>query len=309
MNPETQSFRWINQPKLKVDAYVTTENRWFLFAQMKDAQISNQSWEDLRDQFRKTFEGDIVQIAGTRKLKNRSQPLSSDPSNTEVTSLWAVEGKLRFRLETKDVLNPGLFLDQTLNRRRLFEQIQNAIQENPTEKFSCLNLFSYTGSFSVTAAAAGIHEVTSVDTSRRYLQWEKLNHEANRHHYRLDVRIQNILEDAGYYLKKCWEKKRKFHWIIIDPPTFSRSDKKVFQIQKHLPLMIAHAVNCLEEKGCGIFVSTNDHQWHPQDFFELLENIARKNRLNMQRGDILKTFNITELKSAWLLKPTRLKKN
>ena len=80
------------------------------------------------------------------------------------------EGGLRFRVNFDDYLDTGLFLDHRLTRARLRELAQG-------KRF--LNLFSYTGTATVYAAAGGASSTTSVDLSRTYLEWAHANLELN----------------------------------------------------------------------------------------------------------------------------------
>src|SRR5581483_6832476 len=105
-----------------------------------------------------------------------------------------------------NVLNPGLFLDQELNRKKLFDAIQAAARHS-SSPIRILNLFSYTGSFSVAAACAGARSTTSVDVSARYLAWEKRNHGINAERGKracegLDPATRMIRDDARVFLKR-----------------------------------------------------------------------------------------------------------
>src|ERR1039457_2214350 len=91
---------------------------------------------------------------------------SPAPGNLEV-----LENGLTFLISLENGLNSGLFLDQRRNRRDLMTR---------SDGKRVLNLFAYTGAFSVAAAAAGASLVTSVDASPGYTEWAKANFGVNR---------------------------------------------------------------------------------------------------------------------------------
>ena len=81
------------------------------------------------------------------------------------------ENGLQFKVNLTDYLDSGLFLDHRITR-------QMVQAESKDTEF--LNLFSYTSSFSVYAAAAGAKTVTSVDLSKTYLAWSEDNFALNK---------------------------------------------------------------------------------------------------------------------------------
>jgi 23S rRNA (cytosine1962-C5)-methyltransferase len=155
------------------------------------------------------------------------------------------EQGLKFRINLTDYLDTGLFLDHRVTRSRVREEASGK---------KVLNLFSYTGSFSVYAAAGGASAVFSVDLSKTYLAWAvenmKLNklYDASRHHY--------IQEDVKQYLEQIPE--GFFDLVIMDPPTFSNSKrmKDFLDIQRDHPQMINQALRGMKE-GAIMYFSTN----------------------------------------------------
>ena len=117
-----------------------------------------------------------------------------------------------------------------------------------------LNLFCYTGSFSVYAAGGNAASVSSVDLSKTYLEWAKdnfiINHlkDKNKYHF--------IHADVLQYLKTLEE--NSFDLMVIDPPTFSNSKrmKDFFDVQKDHVAIINDALNALSVNGI-IYFSTN----------------------------------------------------
>ena len=230
----------------KVYEYPLVDGSWFLFVEVND---STQNWEKFSQDLRQSFEkGEVKGIGGAIKTKGESKVLPPWPEDLP-DEVWSIENGLLFRLETRNVLNPGLFLDQKENRKRLKTILH---QKNQA---TVLNLFSFTGAFSIVAASCGA-KATSVDLSKRYLKWERKNHEKNK-----TINLAKLIcSDARRYLKRCQKKGRKFDVIIIDPPTFSRSKEGIFQVEMDLVPLCGIAMDCLQPGGF-LLASTNAQDW------------------------------------------------
>jgi 23S rRNA G2069 N7-methylase RlmK/C1962 C5-methylase RlmI len=126
------------------------------------------------------------------------------------------EGGLVFRVNLSDYLDTGLFLD----RRKMRECIRHEARDNRT-----LNLFSYTGSFSVYAAAGGAAGVDTVDLSNTYLEWARRNFALNRLLKGRSAAYRFIRQDVRAFLRDAAREKRQWDLIILDPPGFSNSKK------------------------------------------------------------------------------------
>ena len=155
------------------------------------------------------------------------------------------ENGLKFMVNLSDYLDTGLFLDHRLTREKVKIDARNK---------HVLNLFSYTGSFSVYAAAGEAMEVTTVDLSKTYLDWAQRNMQLNG--YSDPSKHKFIQADVLQYLQGV--SKNAFDLIILDPPTFSNSKRMqdILDIQRdHVKLIN----DCLEilRPGGKIYFSTN----------------------------------------------------
>lgn len=165
--------------------------------------------------------------------------------NQQKTELIVNENGMSFIVNLSDYLDTGLFLDHRITRKM--------IKEMATGK-RVLNLFSYTGSFSVYAASGGAEKVTTVDLSKTYIHWAKRNmlynklFDAEKHEF--------IQEDVLQYLDKI--EPDSYDIIILDPPTFSNSKKMedVLDIQRDHVKLINRCLQILSENGVLLF-STN----------------------------------------------------
>lgn len=153
------------------------------------------------------------------------------------------ENGLSFIVNLSDYLDTGLFLDHRITR--------GMVKDLSKDK-SLLNLFCYTGSFSVYALAGGATEVVSVDLSKTYLEWTDrnvaLNFAGAGHH-------QTVHADVKQWLK---QPMKKFDLIVMDPPTFSNSKRMedFLDIQRDHVDLINDAMRLLNDGGI-LFFSTN----------------------------------------------------
>jgi len=154
------------------------------------------------------------------------------------------EQGLRFWVNLDDYIDTGLFLDHRLTRARVRSEAAG-------KRF--LNLFCYTGSFTVYAAAGGASETVSVDLSNTYLDWTRDNLELNglwspAHHL--------VRSDVTRWLGQNAD--QRFDLIVLDPPSFSASKKMAttFEVQRdHVGLLEDTAA--LLAPGGLLYFSTN----------------------------------------------------
>ena len=155
------------------------------------------------------------------------------------------ENGLKFLVNLTDYLDTGLFLDHRTTR-------QMAREESSGKRV--LNLFCYTGSFSVYTAAGSAASVTSVDLSKTYLKWAEDNMIINR--FKDKERYHFIHADVKQYLKTL--QPGSFDLVIMDPPTFSNSKrmKDFLDIQKDHVELLNDVLNATAQNGI-VYFSTN----------------------------------------------------
>jgi len=156
------------------------------------------------------------------------------------------EGGLKFWVNFRDYLDTGLFLDHRLVRALLREWAKGT---------DFLNLFCYTGSATVYAAAGGARSSTSIDLSNTYLDWAHenllLNGFPGREH-------QLHRADCLAWLEEQEATGPRFDLIFVDPPTFSNSKRMegVLDVQRDHVGMIRRSLKLLRHSGRLVF-STN----------------------------------------------------
>lgn len=160
------------------------------------------------------------------------------------------ENGLRFIVNLGDYLDTGLFLDHRVTRQLVRTQGKDK---------KVLNLFAYTGSFSVYAAAGGASSVTTVDLSNTYLRWAERNFQINglptssskhgNHHVFIQADVLQFIKAAP---------SAHFDLVILDPPTFSNSKRMddFLEIQRDHVQLINDTLRCMV-KGGLLYFSTN----------------------------------------------------
>ncbi len=156
-----------------------------------------------------------------------------------------LECGMSFELSFKEGYSVGLFLDQRDNRRRLLVNHVGAkfpLFENGMAGKEVLNTFAYTCAFSVCAAKAGA-KTTSLDLSKKYLDWGRRNFELNG----LDPAQHDfIYGDCFDWMKRLAKKDRRFDLILLDPPTFSQSKQSgVWRAEKDYGKLVSQALALL----------------------------------------------------------------
>ncbi len=194
----------------------------------------------------------------------------------------ALENGLQFELSFTEGYSYGLFLDQRDNRRRLSTGHVARDFQLPICNSQCsiLNTFAYTCAFSVAGAKAGAH-TTSLDLSRKYLEWGRRNFTLNG----LDPAAHDfIYGDVFDWLRRLAKKGRQFDLVLLDPPTFSQSKESgAFRAEKDYGRLVALALPLLKPGGV-LFASTNCASLAPEDFLATLEaTIQRAGRRLLQQ--------------------------
>ncbi len=156
------------------------------------------------------------------------------------------ENGLYFLVQLEEGLHTGLFLDQRRNRRDFMQQ-------------SCgmrvLNLFAFTGAFSVAAAAAGARRVVTVDASAAYIDQARENFLANGLNPEAHAFITG---DCFAVLDDMAQRGEKFDVVLMDPPSFSTTRQSRFTTRGGTSDLVAKAMLLLP--AGGLLVTSSNHQ-------------------------------------------------
>jgi 23S rRNA (cytosine1962-C5)-methyltransferase len=203
------------------------------------------------------------QVRRTGVAEASPQPVLGEPAPER---FGIRENGVQFELSFQEGYSVGLFLDQRDNRRRLLTgrvvadfSLRTGAGTAPWE---LLNVFAYTCGFSVCAAQAGA-KTTSLDLSKKYLEWGRRNFTLNG---RDPAGHDFIYGDAFDWLRRLAKKGRTYEVVVLDPPTFSQSKEYgTFRADKDYGRLVTAALPVLKPGGV-LLAATNAADWPPEDF-------------------------------------------
>lgn len=182
------------------------------------------------------------------------------------------ENAFSFEVEPAAGYSSGLFLDQRLNRRW--------VARLGAERM--LNLFAYTCSFTVCAAAGGA-QTCSVDAAKRVLECGRENLRLNGidpvdgHRF--------LADDVMKVVPRLAKRSEEFDLIVLDPPTFGRADGRVFRIEKDLEEVVRGCWELLATGG-WLLVSCNYAEWDANDLRERIDAALGGEKFTCAAGEL-----------------------
>ncbi len=274
---ETDAFRWLNGegdglPGVTVDCY----------ADYLMLQLYTPAW----DAYLEPLTAALHQVFQSRGIYRKLRPqetraLEAKKRTKEYSCLIAGSGApvplqvkengLNYHVDLREGLNTGLFPDQRRNRQELMSRVAGK---------RVLNLFAFTGAFSVAAAAGGAKKVTSIDVSAKYLDVARENFSINRINPK---QHEFVVGDVFAELSKMQTQQRRFDIILFDPPSFSTTKKSRFSTHGGTSKLVAATLPLLEPGG--LLMSSSNHQKVSLD--DYLKELRRG---ALQTGDMLKTI-------------------
>ena len=198
----------------------------------------------------------VKKSRGHKSHKDDEQYQKNDSVQT-VSGIVQEQGQL-FRLDLTSYLDTGLFFDHRPLR---------AVVRDTCSKKRVLNLFCYTGSFSVYSAQGNASFVESVDLSNTYLSWAKDNMKLNgftdkkRYEFTRADCMRFLQEKAVNAKGGKLSPEELYDLIILDPPTFSNSKATtdVLDINRDWPQLVKDCLNILAPGG-SLYFSTNSER-------------------------------------------------
>ena len=234
-----------------------------------------------------------------RRQKNRqNQAAQYEKQNEKDFFITVSENGLRFSVNLSAYLDTGLFFDHRILREKV---------RADAEHKRVLNLFCYTGAFSVYAAAGNARQVDSVDLSAPYLNRAQKNMALNG--FTDEARFSFIRSDVPTFLKNASlsAPQKKWDIIVLDPPTFSNSKKTgtVLDINRDWPFLCSLCLNRLE-RGGKLYFSTNSKTLHFDENKILQESgasgIPKIGVSDISAQTIPEDFRNKRIHRCWLIK-------
>ena len=183
--------------------------------------------------------------SASRKLESLEQ--SVDLIKGEITEdICLEENGVKYQVDVLRGQKTGWFYDQRISRKNMMSQVK--------EK-TVLDIFSYTGSWSICAASAGASEVTAVDVSQAALDCLVKNAEINE----VQDRVTTICDDAFAAMQTMSHEKQLFDVVFIDPPAFIKRKKDIKEGQQAYTRANRLAMNLVKPGGLLISSSCSYH--------------------------------------------------
>lgn len=203
--------------------------------------------------------------------KTRGRPVRGE---TPAEPVEFLENSHRFAANLVEGQKTGFFFDQRDNRARIGQLAKDK---------SVLNLFAYTGGFSIYAGANGAKDVTSVDLAKPALEDAKKNWLLNG---LPQDRHQTIAIDVFQFLEDARKAKRLWDLVIVDPPSFAPAARHVEKATASYQTLFTAALGVVAAGGVIALSSCSSHI-SPQMFYELTEFAVSKAR---RRATVLGVF-------------------
>jgi len=195
------------------------------------------------------------------------------------------ENGIKFAIYLDDGAMVGVFLDQ--------KEVRKTLRDKYSKGKTVLNTFSYTGAFSVASALGGAKKTTSVDLAKRSVAKTKEHFEINN----IDTQKQSIVVDDVFdYFKYAVRKKLIFDVVVVDPPSFARSKKRVFSANKDYVKLLKEVIQITAKDGL-IVASTNSANFSMMTFHDFIKKAFRELKLKYkveQSFSLPKDFKVNE---------------
>lgn len=194
-----------------------------------------------------------AQLHLKRRERQRGTSQYEKLYDADAESFVVLEAGHRFEVNFDIYLDTGLFLDHRPMRAMVAETIAQRAAQGAGTRF--LNLFAYTGSFSVHAALAGASQSTTVDLSNTYQAWTARNFALNG----VDSRRHALVRaDVLSWQLQAAAARERYDVIVLDPPSFSNSKKmqEVLDVQRDHVRLVSQCHDLLAAGG-ELFFSTN----------------------------------------------------
>lgn len=180
-----------------------------------------------------------------------------------------LENGLSFEADVIQGQKTGFFLDQRDNRMRV---------ERLSAGKNVLNVFAYTGGFSLYAARGGAQRVTSLDISRPALNAAERNFQLNQNVHAIRIAKHELLQgDAFKQLQRLADQGLRFDMVILDPPAFAKRQSEVARAMEAYYRLTILGLGVLQKDGILVSASCSSRV-KAEDFFRIVNKAAIERR-------------------------------
>ena len=238
-----------------------------------DGTAAEKFWnkEAIADYFMEQSEIPVKCVYYKRKNKEEDKGQILTGESTTLEDHEFIEHGVKFRTNIVDAAKTGFFLDQRENR--------NFIRSVAKDK-TLLNLFGYTGGFSVYAGLGGASKVTTVDIAPNAITAADLNWEINLLSPELH---EGVCEDAFAFVDEAISAKKTWDIVITDPPSFAPNQKAVQSAQEAYIKIFADSLRLVKDGGYFAASSCSGHITF-ENFLEIVQEALSKAK---RRGKVL----------------------
>ncbi|RPJ79578.1 MAG: hypothetical protein EHM20_00980 [Alphaproteobacteria bacterium] len=227
-------------------------------------------WKKVEVELLNTLEGQLKNIFPENSFEdiwiqernfNQSKSIRSIKGNKYADFVLSEYG-VNYQIRLNEHYDFGIYTDMSAIRTQMLPYLQKSQ--------SLLNLYCYTGAFSLFALKIGLKDVVSVDLSSKYLSWLDeniaLNSELNKDHH------TSLCMPSEKALEKLINEKRQFEAIICDPPSASSDGQNTSSALKSYERLLPAMLKLLSKNG-SLFVFLNTHTISWNKFEEKLKQI------------------------------------
>lgn len=227
--------------------------------------------------------------------KGEWKKLSSIPVN------WPVEiaSSLRLGMKLTSFGHLGVFAEQEQNWRKLRSECER-LRAVTGQAPEVLNLFAYTGASSIACAQGGA-TVVHVDASKGTVDWARANFELNG----LGAHpVRYMVDDATKFVEREVRRTRRYHGIILDPPSYGRgAEKQVWKIETDLVPLLKLLKELLVPGGF-LQLSCHSPGYTPVSLQNLIAQVFKKNPSAIEANEMIipaeAGFSLPSGVTAWL---------
>lgn len=256
INGESEGF-----PGLVVDRYAET-----LVAKIYSAAWLPR-WDELEDVLREVFDPECIMLRMSRNICDAAQALGISEGfrgNSGQDTVVFTENGICFESEVRQGQKTGFFLDQRDNRSRI-EQLAAGLD--------VLNVFSFSGGFSLYAARGGAKSVTDLDISSHALESARRNFALNADDPRIAAAsYHQVKADAFQWISG---EGSDYDLVIVDPPSLAKREKDRVGAIKAYERLNASAIHRLRRNGILVAASCSAHV-SAEEFEGLIEKVANR---------------------------------
>lgn len=227
--------------------------------------------EELANFFMEQSELPVRCVYYKRKNREEEKGLILAGVCENLTDLEFLEHGVKFRTNIIDAAKTGFFLDQRENR--------NFIRSVSKDK-TLLNLFGYTGGFSIYAGLGGASKVTTVDIAPNAIKASEVNWQIN---LLPSEKHDALCVDAFEFVAQAQKEKKLWDIVITDPPSFAPNQKAVESAREAYTKIFADSLRLVKDGGYFAASSCSGHISF-EGFLEIVQEALSKSR---RRGKVL----------------------